>query len=100
MYYYKLTEFKDKNDMCAANVAVTFGRRILLSGGSPVMMKDRKGILHRYIDGWDRVMGEHVEIFCGLNKEEFFNLPQERLPKFAIRAATAPMLWKCEYIAK
>lgn len=47
----------------------------LLSYGTPIVKRDRKGVLVRLWDGWSVTTGRHIAAFCGLNKKEFERLP-------------------------
>lgn len=53
------------------------GNQTLLSYGTPIIRKDKKGKLHRLWNDWSGTTGTHIKSFCGLDKKAFMKLEVE-----------------------
>ena len=94
MYFIDLKQYHP-DYVGKGTIAVSGKKRLLLSHGFPIILKDRKG-LHRLWDGWNRVTGEQIKEFCGLDKEGFFALPLETEYNAFVNAATNGYKWRRE----
>lgn len=47
----------------------------LLSYGTPIINRDKYGVLIRLWSGWSATTGRHIAAFCGMNKKQFEALP-------------------------
>lgn len=88
MYYIELNPESGKNYIGKGRILVSGKKRLLISHNLPIMLKDRKGNLHRYFDGWNHNIGEHVMQFCGLDEKGFFALPLETKVDRMVHVAT------------
>ena len=53
------------------------GTEILYSYTTPIIKCLPDGKLIRLYDGWTATTGRHIEAFCGLNKQRFFEIETE-----------------------
>lgn len=56
------------------------GTETLYSYNTPIISRDRAGVLTRLYSGWSQTTGRHIKAFCGLNKSQFMQMPHETTP--------------------
>ena len=50
------------------------GNQTLISYGTRIITRSKRGKLKKLWDGWSATTGRHIRAFCGLNKQEFVAL--------------------------
>ncbi|MBO4902103.1 MAG: hypothetical protein J5518_04865 [Lachnospiraceae bacterium] len=80
MVYISVFELKERKYLSDYGeiASYPFGKaEVLLIRRLPIVLRDRKGQYHRYVDCWTPCTGQYIKEYTGMSKEEFFELPFE-----------------------